>query len=599
MFPKTSRAMSVNPVDQAIAGCRRHFVSVAVFSAFSNILFVAPTLYLMQVYDRVLPTGGLTTLLLLSAIVAAALAAQSVLDWVRSRLLVRAGAQLDLDFSVSVVDAALSRSGGDLRRTQAMRDFDTLRQGLGGSGLLSILDAPWGVLYLLLTVLIHPLLGLLAAVTGVVMVIVALLNERRTKEPMTSANEAAALSYSTLEAASRSVGLVGALGMRRALAVKHIRERSTMIQLQSQGSFRASGYSSINKTIRIVVQSAAVGLGAWLVVKGSMSGGSMMAASFLLARALAPIEQITAAWPMLDKTRHAYRALKALFAGRGDEAERTGLPAPKGRILVEGVSVSLGGDGRQVLHDLTFSLDPGTIVGVAGGSGSGKSTLARTLVGATPVSDGVIRFDGAALSDWDPEALGRHIGYLPQDFTLFEGTVKQNISRFYGFLGGSAEAIDQMVIKAARLVGAHDMILGLPAGYDTPLGIGGTGLSGGQTQRVALARAFFGSPPIVVLDEPNAHLDGASEQRLMEAMSAARNGGATVVVMAHSRALLGMADRLIVLDNGRLDLAGPLADVAALMRERRSGPRTAPEAAPATVDGSPEHQDVSMVRASA
>lgn len=574
MFSIISQRVTKNPLDEAIGGCRRHFIAVAIFSAFSNILFVAPTLYLMQVYDRVLPTGGLTTLVLLSVIVVGALATQALLDWVRSRLLVRAGAQLDLDFSLAVVDAVLSRGQNEARRTEAMRDFDTLRQGLAGSGLMAILDAPWGLIYLLLTFLLHPALGLLASCTGVAMIGIAVLNERRTRQVMKSANQAASLSYATLEAASRSVNLVGALGMRRALAVKHIHERREMIRRQSEGSFRGSAYSSINKTIRIFVQSAAVGLGAWLVIKGSMSGGSTMAASFLLARALAPIEQITAAWPTLDKARNAYKALKAMFADREREPERTTLPAPRGRISLQGVSVKCADGGRTVLHDLTFDLEAGCIIGVAGGSGSGKSTLARALVGSAMLTEGVIRIDGAAMADWDPEILGRHIGFLPQDFTLFEGTVKQNISRFAGYVGASAEMVDRMAIEAARLLGAHDMILSLPNGYDTPLGLGGSGLSGGQTQRVALARAFFGQPSIVVLDEPNAHLDGASEQRLLEALATAKAGGATVIVMAHSRAILGVADRLIILKEGRIDLVGPLTEVAGLMRERRSAPRT-------------------------
>lgn len=537
----------------------------------------------MQVYDRVLSTGGLTTLALLSLITVLALGVQSLLDWVRSRLLVRAGAHLDMNFSMEVVWAALSRTGGDEGRGRAMRDFDTLRQALSGPVLLSILDAPWGILYLGLTYMLHPLLGVLATVVSVAMLAVAFINEHRTRAPLKAAGEAAAQGYATLEAASRSVNVVGALGMKRAMVVKHIVERAEMIRRQADGNFRGAAYSSFNKTLRIVVQSAAVGLGAWLVVKGSMSGGALMAASFLLGRALSPIEQITGAWPTLDKARSSYRSLKALFANAPADADQTRLPAPKGKITFENVTVNAPGGARPVLRDLTFTLEPGFITGVAGASGSGKSTMARAIVGCADVAEGVVRVDGAALSDWDSERLGRHIGFVPQEFTLFQGTVKQNISRFAGYLGADPERLDEMVIAAATTVGAHDMILSLPKGYDTMLGPQGGGLSGGQTQRIALARAFFGNPAIMVLDEPNAHLDGLAEQNLIEALKAARSRGAAVILMAHSRALLGIADRMIVLKDGEVDLSGSLTEVAALMRERRSGPR----AAPATETSSP------------
>jgi len=582
MSPRIRWPRDGNPLDRLILCCRPHFIAVAVFSALSNLLFVVPTLYLMQVYDRVLSTGGVMTLVLLSGITALALAVQSLLDWVRSRLLVRAAARMDLDVSTDVVWAALSRRSPNSSGQRALQDFDTLKYALSGPVLLSVLDAPWGILYLSLTYLLHPALGVLATVVGATMIAVAVVNERRTRAPTKAAGEASARGYSTLEAASRGLSVVGALGMRRAMVVKHLVERSEMLKWQSQANFRSASYTSINKTIRIVVQSASVGVGAYLVIRGSMSAGSLMAASFLLARALAPIEQITSAWPTLDKARNAAISLASVFSADLDRTEQTQLPTPKGRISLEGVSVEAVGGGRPVLNDLTFTMEPGRITGIAGSSGSGKSTLARALVGAADIGAGVVRLDGASLDDWDPEALGAHIGYLPQDFTLFEGTVKQNISRFGGYLSAEAETLDRMAIEAATAVGAHEMILGLPKGYDTPLGIAGTGLSGGQTQRVALARAFFGSPAVLVLDEPNAHLDGLAEQQLIQAMQDARARGAAVIVMAHSRALLGLADQMIVLKNGEVDMSGPLAEVASLMRERRSGPRTEAEAAPAS-----------------
>ena len=576
MSSNVSRPPHGAPVDHLIRACRSHFVAVAAFSALSNLLFVVPTLYLMQVYDRVLPTGGLMTLVLLSGVTLLALGVQALLDWVRSRILVRAAAQMDLKASADVLWAALSRSARGTSGQRAIQNFDTVKQALSGPVLLSILDAPWGLLYLGLTYLLHPALGVLATLAGAAMIAVALTNERRTRAPLKAAGEAAARGYSTQEAASRGLSVVGALGMKRAMVIKHLSERSQMLEWQSQASFRAAAYTSFNKTLRIVVQSASVGVGAYLVIHGNLSAGSLMAASFLLARALSPIEQITGAWPTLDKARNAALSLKALFDATGAQPDRTRLPAPRGRLTLEDVTVQAGAGARPILSGLTCTIEPGRITGVAGASGSGKSTMARVLVGGADLSSGLVRLDGAALQDWDSDALGPHIGYLPQESTLFEGTVKENISRFGTYVAGDADSLDESTVAAAMAVGAHDMILTLPHGYDTRLGVNGSGLSGGQTQRIALARAFFGDPVVLVLDEPNAHLDGLAEQQLIQAMTNARARGATVIVMAHSRALLGLADEIIVLKNGEIDLSGPLKDVASLMRERRSGPRTSP-----------------------
>ena len=575
MSSRVNRPPAGTPVNRLIRECRTHFVAVAAFSALSNLLFVVPTLYLMQVYDRVLPTGGVMTLVLLSGITLLALGVQALLDWVRSRILVRAAAQMDLKASADVLWAALSRRVPGTAGQRAIQNFDTVKQALSGPVLLSVLDAPWGLLYLGLTYLLHPALGVLATAVGAAMIAVAVINERRTRQPLKAAGEAAARGYSTLEAASRGLSVVGALGMKRAMVIKHLSERAEMLDWQSQASFRAASYTSFNKTLRIVVQSASVGVGAFLVIKGDLSAGSLMAASFLLARALAPIEQITSAWPTLDKARNAALSLRTLIAAGEARTPETRLPAPKGRLTLEGVTVAARAGARPILNDLTFSIEPGAITGVAGASGSGKSTLARALVGGMEITSGLVRLDGAALDDWDPEALGRHVGYLPQEFTLFEGTVKENISRFGAYVEDAQETLDRMAIEAAMTVGAHEMILGLPNGYDTRLGVSGSGLSGGQTQRVALARAFFGNPVLLVLDEPNAHLDGLAEQQLIQALGEARKRGATVIVMAHSRALLGLADQMIVLNKGEVDLSGPLSEVASLMRERRSGPRKA------------------------
>lgn len=587
---QTPAHQDLSPLSRALRACRVHFWGAAVFSALANLLFITPTLYLMQVYDRVLPTGGQVTLLLLSGLTVVALAVQAFLDWMRARILVRAGARLDEQLAGATVSAVLSGRGEGAGRGQVVRDFDTLRQTLAGAGLIAMLDLPWAPFYLFLTFVLHPALGVLALVGGIIIFALALVNERSTRAGMKQANESSNRSYATLDAAAQSPDTVRGLGMGKAMTVKHLQERAQMIDLQSRASFTGAFYTSLIKGFRIFMQSASVGLGAYLVLHGQMSGGAVMASSFLLSRALAPIEQITGAWPALDRARNAFASLKALFERDGVKAPPTRLPRPEGVITVENLSVMTPDGKRTAITDVMLKLQPGMIIGITGSSGSGKSTLGRALVGAVTPEVGVVRIDGAAIADWDAEELARHIGYLPQTFTLYEGTVKENITRFRGYLGDDAGVLDDMAVDAAKAAGVHEMILRLPNGYETRLGAGGSGLSGGQTQRVALARALFGRPRILVLDEPNAHMDGQSEQQLLDTLTAFRGAGSTVVVLAHSRSILSVVDRLVVLSHGKVDVAGSLRDVVNVIRERnlRAAPTGAPAAQPAPAQSAPQ-----------
>jgi ATP-binding cassette, subfamily C, type I secretion system permease/ATPase len=557
----------MGPLRQAFVENRSLLLHVAVFSALLNLLFLAPTLYMMQVYDRVIPTGSHITLALLTLATVGALATLSLLDWFRSRLLVHVSSRLDARLAGPVLQAVLRRpSLSRVERSAAMRDFDAFRQSFAGPALLAAFDAPWTPIYLLVGFVVHPLLGLTGLVSAAVLVALAWLNERATHKPLERANQVAAAAYTEEEYASRSADTVRALGMRTALTVRQLNQRREVIALQNDASFASGRYLHLIKAIRLTLQSLAMGLGAWLAIERQISPGAVFAASFLIARMLAPIEQVVAAWKSIVLNTSAYGRLKTLLAD-AEIATPTRLPEPKGEISVEGVAVASAGHERAILQDVTFTISPGEMVGLVGPSGAGKTTLARVLSGALAPIRGTVRIDGAAYSDWDPERLGRHIGYLPQDFVLFAGTVKENISRFRGALDEPGADIDAMTVKAAQLCGVHDMILRLPQGYDTRLGIGGVGLSAGQTQRIALARAVFGDPRLLVLDEPNAHLDADGEIVLDGALIKLRDEGCAVVVVAHRSNLLRAANRILLLRDGRLDAYSGLEDLARAMRE--------------------------------
>lgn len=579
------------PIEQALRACRRHFVAAGVFSALLNLLYLAPTLYMLQVYDRVVPTGGKLTLLFLTLAVLLALGTLSLLDMVRSRLLVRASVRLDRQLAGAVLDASLGRNGGarSLSR-QVVRELDTFRQTLTGSGVLAVFDAPWTPIYMLVAFLIHPLLGVIALVGGGLLLAVAWRNEQATRAPMQRANEAASLAYLSQEQSSAAADVIRALGMRQAMVLRHLTERETMTVLQTEASFAASGYSTLTRFLRLSLQSLALGAGALLAVNNQISGGAIFAASFLVSRAMAPIEQVLGAWKNMIQARGAYRTLTDLFRQDAAEPQRTQLPAPSGKINVEGLSVLTPRRDGVILSDIGFAIDKGEIVGVIGPSGAGKSTLARMIAGASAPDRGAIRFDGAERADWDPEFLGRHIGYMPQDATLFAGTIKANICRFRNFAEDDDAAIDARVIEAARACGAHEMILRLPQGYDTELGFGGRGLSAGQAQRIALARALYGDPSILVLDEPNAHLDAEGEARLLETLAEVKRRGGTVLIVAHRTGVLAALDKLMVLREGRLELYGPrdavLQRMGAAPPPGASGPRPVPDAPRAAAVGS-------------
>ncbi|RYD40329.1 MAG: ATP-binding cassette domain-containing protein, partial [Sphingomonadales bacterium] len=476
--------MTVPPaLSEAVRACRTHFILAATFSALINILYLAPTIYMMQVYDRVVPTNGVLTLVFITVVVGVAIATLSALDAIRVRLMTRASLRLDRLLSGDILDRLLARSRarpGDPSTQQAMREFDLLRQSLAGQAATALFDVPWTPLYLLVAFLIHPILGLLVLAAGAVLVTLAIANERRSKAKAEEAHQANAAAYESHEAMLRKAEIVRALGMRRALVSRHIQQRSIGLNAVADLQFSGSRYNGLVKFVRMFMQSFALGVGAWLAINGQISVGAIIAASVLLSRALQPIEQLVGLWPNIVQSRQALRTLGTLFEQASGPVVRTTLPDPQGQVDLQGVVVRNGNGSAVLLKNISLKLVPGEVLGVVGPSGAGKTTLARVVAGALPPDLGEIRVDGASMADWDPEELAQHIGYLPQDCGLLPGTISENVSRFSAALGVPSALVDEQVVNAARMAGVHEMILHLPGGYDTCIEGNGHKLSAGQ-----------------------------------------------------------------------------------------------------------------------
>jgi ATP-binding cassette subfamily C protein len=573
-----------NPVmAEALRACRRHFGYALLFSAAVNLLFIAPMLYMLQVYDRVIPTAGGTTLLLLTFVLAFSLLTLSGLDAIRSRLLVRAGVRLDKVLSGTIIDATLVRPDGAGQRLarQAVREFDTLRQALTGPAILALLDAPWVPVYILIGFLIHPWIGVLALVGAGLNVLLAWQNERATRNRLDQANSAAGRTYAEFEFTAASADVIRALGLRRAMVQGHLADRSRMLQLQTDASLASGGLTATSKFVRLLLQSLALGLGALLAINSLISPGAVFASMFIIGRALAPIDQLVGSWKTIVQARGAYRTLNELLDETPPDVALTQLPRPGGRLEVEGVAV-LDPQRRPIIANISFAVHPGEVVAIVGPSGAGKSTLVRALAGALIPATGSIRFDGADQSNWDPERLAEHVGFMPQDSMLFAGTVKDNISRFRNRLGEDGAAVDADTIAAAEAAGAHEMIMRLPGGYDQPIGINGRGLSAGQAQRVALARALFRNPRYLILDEPNASLDAEGEAHLARTLEAAKARGTTILLVAHRMSVLQVVDKLMVIRDGRIALYGPRDEVLAKITPQPPQPQPQPRVASMT-----------------
>ena len=568
------------PMEEAIAACRTHFYVAAAFSALINVLYLAPTIYMMQVYDRVVPTNGELTLFWITAIVAVAIATLTSLDAIRSRIVMRVSLRLNRLLSADILDRLLSQTRaqrGDASVQQAMREFDVLRNAMGGQTATAMFDIPWTPLYFVVAFLIHPMLGGLVLLGGAILVALGVVNERRSRALTEEAHRANAAAYAFQDATFRKVELVRSLGMRRALVKRHIRERRRGLVATAIGQASNARYNAIVKFVRMFMQSLALGVGAWLAIRGQISVGAIIAASVLLARGLQPIEQLVQLWPSIVQTRVALQTLDRLFATtKPSDGPRTLLPTPTGRLDLDKVVVRSPEGPALLLRNVSASLKPGELLGVIGASGAGKSTLARVAAGALVPDAGQVRVDDALLDDWDPERLATHIGYLPQDCALLPGTISENISRFAAEHGTAQATIDAAVIEAAKRAGVHQLILRLPAGYDTVVEAAGARLSAGQTQRVALARALYGDPCILILDEPNAALDKEGEDALIHAIRESKSRGAAILIVAHRGAVLAEAETLLLLVDGAVAVVGPRDEVLSALHQASANPSVVP-----------------------
>ena len=565
------------PIMEALRDCRQHFVAAAIFSLLINILYLAPTLYMLQVYDRVVPTAGKTTLFFVTLALALALLTLSSLDMVRNRLLIRASERIDAQIAPRILKQMMAADSG--AAGQAMRDFDSVRSAMAAPAIAAIFDVPWTPVFLLVAFMLHFWIGMLAIAASVGLVTLAWFNQRATQRRMEIATAAMAAAHNSQQAAATHGTTVKALGMTGTMVERQLGHRRIAIANMINAQFAGGKLTATSRFFRLFIQSVALGVGALLAIAGDISSGAIIASSVLLSRALQPIESIIAAWSPLASARAAMKRLGRAFEHFDQQRIYTSLPAPEGVLQVEDVGVR-SREGRPILLGVTFKAEPGQILGIIGPSGSGKTTLGRILVGAMQPTVGAVRIDGAKLTDWDQDELGQYFGYMPQESSLFEGTIKENIGRFQkGHTPEKSREIDEAVVAAAKEAGIHELILQLPKGYDTELGLMGFGLSAGQAQRVALARALYGEPRLLVLDEPNAFLDQAGEAALIAAIAKARARGATVIVIAHRRGVLSAVDRLLVLEDGRPKILGPAPEVVSRLTSPRPRPDKSENAA--------------------
>lgn len=565
----TKRTTRYQELSDALKSIRHYFMYAGLFSAAVNILMLVPIMYMLQVYDRVISSGSLSTLTMLTLLMVFLTLALGGFEWVRSMILISASNRIEQKLRRRVFDATFKNAlftGNS--SNQPLNDLSGLRQFMTGNGLFAFFDAPWFPIYVAIMFLFHPWFGVVAILSGIVMLAFAWANEMVTTKKLKDANSKAARLNSQVSGSLRNAEVIAALGMIDNIRHQQERQSDEVLALQTDASQSAGMLTSLSKTFRMVVQSLILGLGALLALQQEISPGMMIAGSLLLGRALAPIDMLVGTWKGFSVARAQYERLGQLLENIQAENDNMSLPAPQGQLTLEQVSVVPPGSRNPVVKGVSLELQAGEALGIVGPSASGKSSLARAILGIWPTIAGKVRLDGADITSWDRTELGPYVGYLPQDIELFDGSISDNIARF-------GDMDPEKVVAAARLAGVHELILRLPQGYDTVIGGAGGTLSGGQRQRIGLARAVYGTPRLLVLDEPNSNLDDQGERELVQAIVRIKQQGCTVIVISHRTMVLHSMDKLLVMKDGSPVSFGPREQVLASLMGQNSEARRA------------------------
>jgi ATP-binding cassette subfamily C protein EexD len=568
---QNSKITKYPELSAALKDVKSYFILAGVFSAAINILMLVPVIYMLQVYDRVMSSGSLSTLAMLTLLMAALLIAMGGFEWVRSRILISASNRLEKNLRNRVSQATFKNallSGGRGGGAQSLSDLSSLRQFLTGNGLFAFFDAPWFPIYVAVMFMFHTWFGVAAIISGIIMVALAYANEIMTSKQLQEANSLANKVSGQLNGSLRNAEVIAAMGMAEDIRARQEAVSDQVLVLQTEASSKAAIVANTSKSFRMITQSLLLGLGALLALQGQISPGMVIAGSLLLGRALAPIDLLVSTWKGFSVARAQYARLGTLLNAIPAEKETMSLPAPEGTLSAEQVVVVPPGSQISAVRGVSLQLDAGEVLGIVGPSASGKSSLARSLLGIWPARSGKVRLDGADIAAWDRAELGPHVGYLPQDIELFDGSISENISRF-------GEPSAEKVVAAAKLSGVHEMVLQLPQGYDTVIGGAGGVLSGGQRQRIGLARAGYGSPKLMVLDEPNSNLDDQGEKELVEAINRIKQMGCTVIVITHRTMVLQCVDKILVMKDGLAAAFGPRDPVLASLMAPAKAPAAA------------------------
>jgi ATP-binding cassette, subfamily C, type I secretion system permease/ATPase len=567
---KRSTSPERSELAAALAVCRGAFVSIALFSGMSNILMLTGALFMLEIYDRVLPSRSVATLVGLTILAGALFVGMGLIDLIRGRMLVRIGASLDESLSARVYETIVRlplKTGSRSDGLQPLRDLDNVRSFLSGMGPVALFDLPWIPLYVGICYAFHPLIGLTALGGAIILIILTIATEYLTRRPTRQTASSALARNGIAEISYHNAEALVAMGMVGRIAARWSEANRKYMASQQRASDVAGGFGAVSKVLRMMLQSGVLAVGAYLVIYNQATAGIIIAGSILAARALAPVDLAIANWKGFAAARQSWARLTKLLALFPTAGEVMALEAPNKSLAVESVGVAPPGQQKLVVQDVAFTLKAGSALGIIGPSASGKSSLARMLVGVWPPVRGKVRLDGAALDQWSPEALGRNIGYLPQDVELLGGTVAQNIARF------EPNADPEAIVAAAQAAGVHDLVVKLPEGYDTEVGEQGTALSAGQAQRIALARALYRDPFLVVLDEPNSNLDAEGDEALARAVLGVRERGGIVVVIAHRPSAISGVDFVLVMNQGRQQVFGPRDEVLAKVLDRPASPR--------------------------